>query len=114
MTDRELLEAAAKAAGIETQGWRAHESRPGLYMLPIAETGAYVVWNPLVDDGDALRLAVKLGILVLTARGFAVANSTGSDGGCVARIALNDSTDNYAATRLAIVRAAAAMTQEQT
>ena len=60
MTDRELLEAAAKAAGIETHGWRAHESRPGLYMLPITETGAYVVWNPITDDGDALRLAVTL------------------------------------------------------
>ena len=57
MTDSELLEAAAKAAGIETHGWRAHESKPGLYMLPIAETGAYLVWNPLADEGDRYRLA---------------------------------------------------------
>ena len=53
MTDRELLELAAKAAEYE-----------------YAKFGGYIVidgipgnWNPLTDDGDALRLAVKLGIL---------------------------------------------------
>lgn len=51
-TDRELLELAAKAVG--------HDYKP--------LSGAIVVdgipgnWNPLTDDGDALRLAVKLGI----------------------------------------------------
>lgn len=39
--DRELLEAAAKAAGMQRLS---------------------VHWNPLEDDGDALRLAVKLNI----------------------------------------------------
>ena len=64
MTDRELLEAAAKAAGVLTHGWRVHEFKPGYYVEPEAETGAYRVWNPLTDDGDALRLAVKLGFTV--------------------------------------------------
>lgn len=45
MTDRELLELAAKAAG---------------YDLLVRDN-----WNPLTDDGDALRLAVKLQIDVL-------------------------------------------------
>lgn len=56
MTDRELLKAAAEAAGYE-----------------YAKHGGYIVvdgipgnWNPLNDDGDAFRLAVKLGVLVDT------------------------------------------------
>ena len=53
MTDRELLEAAAKAAGILTPSWYGNAS----YI-----DGMLSKWNPLEDDGDALRLAVKLGI----------------------------------------------------
>jgi len=103
MTDRELLEAAAKAAGIETHGWRPHESRPGLYMPPITETGAYVVWNPLTDDGYALRLAVKLNIHITSSAFDAWASTPGTD-------AIESlGTDPYAATRRAIVRAAAAL-----
>jgi hypothetical protein len=45
MTDRELLELAARAAGVKFQvNWYG------------------VDWSPLEDDGDALRLAVKLKI----------------------------------------------------
>ena len=63
MTDRELLELAAKAAG--------HEF---LYFAPTLDgSGEYLRikdlpdrWNPLADDGDALRLAVKLGIQVFS------------------------------------------------
>jgi hypothetical protein len=49
MTDRELLELAAKACGLEEAKMRIEFNQ----------------WNPLEDDGDALRLAVKLGISVL-------------------------------------------------
>lgn len=45
MRDRELLELAAKAAGIE-------EVTPTML--------EYGKWNPLDDDGDALRLAISL------------------------------------------------------
>jgi hypothetical protein len=85
MTDKELLELAAKAAGIEVtpnlNGWE--EKYP-------------MGWNPLTDDGDALRLAVKLGILShpLLQHYFAVET-------------LMPEKDPYAATRRAIVRAAA-------
>lgn len=55
MNDRELLELAAKAAGIETRPqYASMENGYGLNVKP----GYY--WNPLTDDGDALRLAVKL------------------------------------------------------
>jgi hypothetical protein len=54
MTDRELLEAAAKAVGLEVI---CHASYPngGVYVKGMEDD-----WNPLTDDGDALRLAVKL------------------------------------------------------
>jgi hypothetical protein len=44
MNDRELLELAAKAAEISADYWTVDG------------------WNPLYDDGDAFRLAVKLWI----------------------------------------------------
>ena len=53
-TDRELLELAAKAAGYD-------------YMPQnrvIVQDGIPANWNPLTDDGDALRLVVKLGLSV--------------------------------------------------
>ena len=110
MTDREMMEMAARAAGYVVE---SHHISGGAWVRPVGEMpdadGDYpglFLWRPREDDGDALRLAVKLEILVLAARGFAVANSTDSgEGGTVVRIALKD--DPCAATRRAIVRAAA-------
>lgn len=48
MSDRELLELAAKAAGLPWYQWVIEGDDS---------------WNPLTDDGDALRLAVHLGLL---------------------------------------------------
>ena len=99
MTDRELLELAAKAAGIEISLWSIY--------------GAYVgglegeVWNPLVDDGDALRLAVALGFRI----SIPLANKR-TDVVCFSDsrvFAIEAHGDPYAATRRAIVRAAAAI-----
>lgn len=59
MTDRELLELAAKAAGIDLSAGFSLRLN-AFYVEPKEETGAYVGWNPLTDDGDALRLAVNL------------------------------------------------------
>lgn len=62
MTDRELLEAAAKAAGIETVVWNEgvepYSSGEGFIL------SSNYLWNPLTDDGDVLRLAVSLRITV--------------------------------------------------
>lgn len=60
MTDRELLELAAKAAGLD-------KPVPAMGCGIVYGGGKY--WNPLADDGDALRLAVKLFIFVDTAAG---------------------------------------------
>lgn len=63
MIARELLEKAARAAGIKCR-W---QGRMGLTGGPITEYFVLdedyplpAIWNPLTDDGDALRLAVKL------------------------------------------------------
>ena len=90
MTDHELLEIAAKAAGIA--------DGDVFYDMDNDKE-----WTPLTDDGDALRLAVKLGIDVQQfGTGFVEAwkhphQASAEDYG----------TDPYAATRRAIVRAAA-------
>ncbi len=56
MTDRELLELTAKAVGLD-----ANLELNGTYSLWNEEFDCIQsVWNPLEDDGDALRLAVKL------------------------------------------------------
>jgi hypothetical protein len=103
MTDRELLEAAAKAAGIEILRSRLDDPLFRDMLLPATE-GRGNGWNPLTDDGDALRLAVQLrleitwwkqGVRAEPAQGRESVQPFGED--------------PYAATRRAIVRAAAAM-----
>ncbi len=107
MTDRELLEAAAKAAGVEATAIVADG-------IPHRFGGGY--WNPLADDGDALRLAVRLG---LHARQFPILDN-GFDAplGMVEVWRVDDDDplhveflrsgdDRLVATRRAIVRAAA-------
>lgn len=101
MTDRELLEFAAKAAGLR---------------INFHPTASYE-WNPLERDGDALRLAVRLGIDVLftaeDVEAVATQHAKASDGEMISPWACESWTlkqqDPYAATRRAIVRAAAAI-----
>ena len=58
MTDLELLELAAKSAGLRTRSDRDH-------VWIVEDDGSPVIrWRPLTDDGDALRLAAKLRITV--------------------------------------------------
>lgn len=55
MTDRELLEMAARAAGIDRFSFDGHDD----YIVDpsyIDADGFPVVWDPLTDDGDAARL----------------------------------------------------------
>jgi hypothetical protein len=100
MTDRQLLELAAKAAGLKEWGWMADT-------LTHVVNNQFVFWEPLTDDGDALRLAVKLHLNVFVGR-----EATGvNDGEVPLRKFPNaieaHNNDPYAATRRAIVRAAA-------
>ena len=102
MTNRELLEAAAKAAGIE----RVYYEYLGEWGLIDSDDGDGGWWNPLKDDGDALRLVVQLGIHLQFAMDFSVAYA-----GTVhaKQFTERSGLDPFAATRLAIVKAAAEM-----
>ena len=98
MTERELLELAAKAAGFNLV-WDFDEYMEG--PCTVDEDGFPNFWNPIDDDGDALRLAVKLELHITNANGHAWASTE-----------FHDATEPYgsdrsAATRRAIVRAAA-------
>ena len=92
MTDRELLEDAAKAAGL----------KPPLPMHGPGLTWGHGWWNPLTDDGDAFRLAVKLKIELYFESLYVVGRGTADD-----HEVTFYNGHPYAATRRAIVRAAA-------
>ena len=104
MSDRELLEMAAKAAGVEYDPKQF--SQFGLWLVIHGEPSEYQrrYWNPLKDDGDALRLAVKLDMMVDPVNRV-VAGYLGNI--CVDVDYDQQESDPYAATRRAIVRAAA-------
>lgn len=98
MTDRELLELAAKAAGYVT--W---DGKDVCSMCCPTPSGSIKWWQPLTDDGDALRLAVSLKITPHIDGNLTDAES-------VAGFSTEPHfEDPYAATRRAIVRAAAEM-----
>lgn len=105
MTDHELLKLAAKAAGV---GDVDIAGRP--CVLVIKDSGIYQrCWNPLTDDGDALRLAVQLHMSVMVfpdpdQRSEACSHKAANFCDEAAR---HNGGDVYAATRRAIVRAAA-------
>lgn len=82
MMDKELLRLAAKAAGI-TFYW----SKDGQKLFR-RDGGIQKPWNPLEHDGDAFQLMIKLGIQIMNRGAY-------------------KNHDPYAATRRAIVRAAA-------
>lgn len=102
-TDRELLELAAKAAGYE----RFRYCPVHMGLVPEREDEEVIpfnVWNPLTDDGDALRLAVKLQLLVDVCDSY-----TGACNILIDEVEQDHGDDPCSATRRAIVRAAAAI-----
>jgi hypothetical protein len=108
MTDRELLEAAAKAAGkkVHTRN-QADRDACGAGDVGLWISEGQTCWNPLTDDGDALRLAVKLKMTVdITDE----ASGAGAIGLKWCSEPYKD--DPYAAARRAIVRAAAELGKE--
>ena len=106
MTDRELLEAAARAAGMSKMLAWTPGATPWLRVDPDLSRP----WNPLTDDGDALRLAVKLELVVDFAQ-----ECTGSLDHVrkIAEGICHDKADPCAATRRAIVLAAAELAKKR-
>lgn len=107
MSDRELQELAAKAAGYAVQwseNWQCFiHAKPHNITSPPTMAGQRAVWVPLNDDGDALRLAVKLGMVV-----YPNSKMGESCAFCGVDVEIEGhGDDQFAATRRAIVRAAA-------
>ncbi len=121
MTDRELIERAAKAAGIAGAYHAGYETFWIAEHLRGDEREAYearrtlglqhnrISWNPLSDDGDALRLAVNLELEIRYAGGCAVVRRHNLGGCSECAVVGRDGDSILSATRRAIVRAAAAM-----
>src|SRR5690625_4114660 len=110
MNDHELLEMAAKAAGLTYVDYAGvgYDGRSGLMLTD--EIGRQTVtWNPLTDDGDAMRLAIKMGVNLSLPSSpnhvFVQVGERGSVPFALDRIGGNP----LSATRRAIVRAAAEM-----
>jgi len=108
MTDQELLALAARAHGgleyVDEMGW--------IHVSPDGTRGAW--WNPLKDDADAFRLVVKLCLIL---NSFRDRHETwvqylSHDGRGFIRFNEQYAGDPYAATRRAIVRAAAEIGKE--
>lgn len=99
MTDRELLELAAKAAGIVQPVWSTSTQAIIGYV-----NSKCLSWNPLTDDSDALKLAVKFEFDIEHHEDSVFVNHVG-----IQNYQLLDwhNGDRLAATRRAIVKLAA-------
>jgi hypothetical protein len=106
VNDRRLIELAAEACALPECGWMADT-------FTYVKDNTFTTWDPLNDDGDALRLAVRLGIGLLpeatdVRKGTAI---------CHERFGWHIFTglpdEPQAAARHAIVRAAAAIAQQR-
>jgi hypothetical protein len=100
MTDRELLELAAKAAGF-VPAYRYMEKTNRLLWL--GQSGFPATWGPFDDDADAFKLAVQLNMTLVLMKWRTEVEIEGKT--IVVESVVND--DPCAATRRAIVRAAA-------
>lgn len=113
MTDRELLELAAKAAGyvlVWGDKYQLGDDEIDCTDIPYVRSGqpdeGDVHWNPITDDGDALRLVVQCRLIFASIDdGKTQAQAAWSDAS--GAIHTEPAEDKYAATRRAIVRAAA-------
>jgi hypothetical protein len=95
MDDRELLKLAAKAAGLRIYSNSAFVGAGGGKPELFLDVRCGIKWNPLEDNGDAIQLAIQLGIREPLMRAQSAQESADAR------------RDQYAATRRAIVLAAA-------
>lgn len=118
MNEREMLLMAAKAAGIKNPRYQHGENGLLSSIEFDDENDCTVVWQPHLDDGDALRLAVKLRLVVHVwddGETVSVAKTlpdgedppTTDTDAWFAEFAYEGERSIEAATRLAITRAAA-------
>jgi len=112
-TDRELLEYAAKAAGmvlLQVPNRNQTDADWWAYSMDALPNTAKP-WNPRTDDGDALRLAVNLKLAIRPLEKCVFVESdpeTLLSQSAVSELEMYGKVqDPYAATRRAIVRVAA-------
>ena len=102
--DRELLELAAKAGGYDVvwnEHWQCFQHRNP---SPDKFGNVHHQWIPMDDDGDALRIAVKLRLEIINDSYMVVARQRNPHKhGAQESLGIDDCK----ATRMAIVRAAA-------
>ena len=112
--DLELLKLAAKAAGMHSEStyhgsllmsWGKDQPKGKNFLQNGCQSGW--MWNPLTDDGDALRLAVHLGICVSIDRTLGAETEAWAYSEMVGATTEDHGNDPYEATRRAIVKAAA-------
>ena len=109
---RELLELAAKAAGIVGRRYVENEAIQGEIRTGMWGDLTETLWNPLDSAGDALNLAIRLRLKMRVCNSGARAWE--SEGGSnVKKWWAPKNDDIYKATRLAIVLAAAAIERDK-
>lgn len=111
MNDYALTEKAARAAGLDFHSIKDDGERVVCVLTEQTEDWVeYCGWTPLTDDGDALFLAARMGIVVQDTEKGCIATCIdipGTEG----RGYLVGS-DRYAARRFAIVQCAASSLSE--
>ena len=102
MTDRELLEAAARAAGIDSEEW----------VFSCGNCDSWAKWNPLTRPEDAFELQVNLKISVVYWKdGEGVTQCVNANNKCFEIVGPN--RDTMIPTMRAITRAAAALSDQR-
>ena len=104
MTDKELLELAAKAAGVTIGVVKEPKGHPAWCDHCVVDGYDHMMWAPFIDDAQAFRLMVELGLEVRTDGPYLIAVTP--------RYVDNElyeprGEDPYAAVRRGIVKAAA-------
>lgn len=102
MNERELLEMAAKAAGVEGVWREVHGSEAGQNACGIGNATRWGdgLWNPLLSNADAFGLAVVLEMDVCFGANYVIVD------GHVQNPTIRNDGDKAAAVREAVVRAA--------
>lgn len=106
MTNRELLEFAAKAAGM-TLYWSKQKALPDKCFY--RNGGIQKPWNPLENDGDTQRLEVTLRIQTKITEDYAISSIMDV---ALAQVPLG--SDSFAAARRAATEAAAVVGRSMT
>lgn len=108
-TDKELLELAAKAAGLNVKMIEVDcDDNFRALVVGKKNTKERIAWNPLINNDDAMRLLAKMEISINHFDSF-VKSQAAPDGKSGMVVSVMIERGRLDATRRAIVRAAAAI-----